>query len=198
MGVGLRVDVADRDEAVGGVDVVALAVELAEEAVVGGHAARIPSSVTAAARDAHELADLAAHEPRRVVVAVPRPGRSTSTTSSRPSFERQWSRHAARDCSRRRALRSLLHLRRTGSSAAVFVPGRGEYGKTCSFVRRASRDDAERVRERALVLGREADDDVGREVEVGRALEPAEIRRDGVAAAHRAQHAVVARLQRHV
>src|ERR1700757_1392904 len=45
----LRVDVADRDEAVGRGDVIALAVELAEEAVVV-HAARIPSSETAAPR----------------------------------------------------------------------------------------------------------------------------------------------------
>ena len=41
----LWVDVADGDEAVGGGDVVAVAVELAEEAVVI-HAARIPSLAT--------------------------------------------------------------------------------------------------------------------------------------------------------
>ena len=46
---GLRLDVADGDEAVGRGDVVTLAVELAEETVVA-HAARIPSSETAAAR----------------------------------------------------------------------------------------------------------------------------------------------------
>src|SRR6476620_6077144 len=45
----LRVAVADRDEAVGGGDVVALLIELAEEAVVV-HAAGIPSSETAAPR----------------------------------------------------------------------------------------------------------------------------------------------------
>ena len=45
----LRVDVADRDEAVGGSDVVALAVDLAEQAVAV-HAARIPSSTTPAPR----------------------------------------------------------------------------------------------------------------------------------------------------
>ena len=45
----LRVDVADRDEAVGRRDVVALAVERAEEAVVV-HAASTPSSETPAAR----------------------------------------------------------------------------------------------------------------------------------------------------
>src|SRR5206468_6273749 len=48
--VCLWVDVADRDEAVRCIDVLSVAVELAEEAVVGAHAARIPSSVTAAAR----------------------------------------------------------------------------------------------------------------------------------------------------
>src|SRR5262245_53653869 len=49
MGFRLRVDIPDRDEAVGRVDVVAVLVELAEETVVA-HAARIPSSVTPAAR----------------------------------------------------------------------------------------------------------------------------------------------------
>src|SRR4051812_45615190 len=48
--VRLRIKVANRDEAVGLVDVVSVAVEPAEEAVLGCHAARIPSSVTAAAR----------------------------------------------------------------------------------------------------------------------------------------------------
>ena len=48
--VGLRVDVADGDEAVSGGDVVAVAVEPAEESVLGAHAARTPSSETAAPR----------------------------------------------------------------------------------------------------------------------------------------------------
>ena len=59
-------------------------------------------------------------------------------------------------------------------------------------------DEPKRVRERGLVLGREPDDDVGRQVEVGQRLEPAQVGLCGVAAAHRAQHAVVARLQRNV
>ena len=47
----LRVDVADRDEAFGTCDVVALAIQLAEEAVLGrAHAASTPSSVTPAPR----------------------------------------------------------------------------------------------------------------------------------------------------
>ena len=49
VGVRLRVDVADRDEAFAARDVVAFANEPAEEAVVA-QAARIPSSVTAAPR----------------------------------------------------------------------------------------------------------------------------------------------------
>ena len=52
----LRVDVADGDEAVGRGDVVAFAVELAEETVLV-HAASIPSSETARAANADELAD---------------------------------------------------------------------------------------------------------------------------------------------
>ena len=55
------------------------------------------------------------------------------------------------------------------------------------------------LRERALVLGREADDHVARQVELAcERLETAEVGGDRVAAAHRAQHAVVARLERDV
>ena len=79
------------------------------------------------------------------------------------------------------------------------MPGRGEYGKTCTFVSPARSTVASVLRERGLVLGREADDHVARQVELGgERLEPAQVGRGRVAAAHRAQHAVVARLQRHV
>ena len=60
-------------------------------------------------------------------------------------------------------------------------------------------DGRERRRERGVVLGREADDHVAREVELaGERLEPAQVRVDGVAAPHRAQDAVVAGLERDV
>jgi hypothetical protein len=59
-------------------------------------------------------------------------------------------------------------------------------------------DDAQRVCERGLVLAREADDDVGGEVEVAEGLEAAQEGGRLVAARHRAEDAVVARLQRHV
>ena len=57
----------------------------------------------------------------------------------------------------------------------------------------------ERARKRALVLGREADDHVTRQVElVLERREPAQVGGDGVAASHRAQDTVVAGLERHV
>jgi threonylcarbamoyladenosine tRNA methylthiotransferase MtaB len=61
-----------------------------------------------------------------------------------------------------------------------------------------SGDDGECVPERALGLGRKADDRIGREVEVGERLEPAEIGGNAVAACHVPQHPVVTRLQRDV
>ena len=42
------------------------------------------------------------------------------------------------DAARSRALRSFLTARGTLSAASVFVPGRGEYGKTCTLVMPAS------------------------------------------------------------
>jgi len=62
-----------------------------------------------------------------------------------------------------------------------------------------SLDRAQRRRERGVVLGGEAHDHVARQVElVGEWREPAQVRVDAVTAAHRLQHAVVARLERHV
>ena len=84
------------------------------------------------------------------------------------------------------------------SDAAVRVPGRGEYGNTCTFVSPARATTSSVPAKAALVLCREADDHVAGEVEVGERLEPAQELVDGVAAPHRAQHAVVARLQRNV
>ena len=83
------------------------------------------------------------------------------------------------------------------SLAAVAVPGRGEYGNVhlgdaCSV------DDSERTFERTLVLAREADDHVRREVEVGEALEPPQERRGVVAPAPSSGGRVVSRLERNV
>jgi hypothetical protein len=57
-------------------------------------------------------------------------------------------------------------------------------------------DNVERARERLVVLAGKADDDVGREVELGERLEPRDVLGRRVATLHRAQDAVVARLER--
>ena len=59
-------------------------------------------------------------------------------------------------------------------------------------------DDLERPLKRVLVLGREADDDVRREVEVVQGLELGEELGSRVAALHRLQHGVVSGLERNV
>ena len=59
-------------------------------------------------------------------------------------------------------------------------------------------EHAARLLERLLVLGRKADDHVGRQVEVRERLESPEVGRGRVAPTHCAQHPVVARLQRNV
>ena len=116
-----------------------------------------------------------------------------------PSFACQRRRSSSCASARSRALRSFFTAGATGSSPAVAVPGRGEYGKTCTFVRPGALDRGERARERGVVLGREADDHVARQVELVRErLEPAEVGGGRVAASHRAQDAVVAGLERDV
>src|SRR4029450_13119901 len=59
-------------------------------------------------------------------------------------------------------------------------------------------NDAQRVREGALVLGRKADDHVRGEIEVLECREAPQIGLGRVAASHRAQHTVVAGLERDV
>ena len=93
----------------------------------------------------------------------------------------------------------FLHLRRHRILGRGAGAGARRVREDVHLRQARLRDDAQRVLERGLVLGREADDDVAREVEVvAQRLEPAEVRGGGVAAAHRAQDAVVARLERHV
>ena len=91
----------------------------------------------------------------------------------------------------------LLRLRRNGVLGRGSGAGTRRVGEDVHLRQARLRDDVQRVPERALVLGREADDDVAREVEVVlQRLEPAEVGGDGVAAAHRAQHRVIAGLER--
>ena len=87
--------------------------------------------------------------------------------------------------SRRRALALLLHLRRDRtSSAAVAVPGPRRVREDVHLRDAAPRGRRAGCSENAsLVLAGEADDHIGREVEVGEALEPAQIRRRPCSAA---------------
>jgi hypothetical protein len=63
---------------------------------------------------------------------------------------------------------------------------------------RSGRKDSPRLLEGLLVLGREPDDDISRQVEIGEGFEAPEVGRGRVPASHDAQHAIIARLQRHV
>ena len=198
MRVGARVDVRDRDEAVALPDVVALRIELAEEAVRRHRRSPPPR------RRRHA----------RARARQPEPSRRRATANSRRRIRARGGRRALRRsrrassasargkprASRRAAARcgASWPTAGTGSSAAVAVPGRGEYGKTCTFVTPAAAS-TRRVRSNACSssVGK-ADDHVGGQVEVRERLEAPEVRRGRVAPTHRAQHAVVARLQRHV
>ena len=119
-----------------------------------------------------ELAHLAVDEPRRVVVAVPAARPIDEDAIGRADLRRP---APARELVGERAQPARFAPssppRGTVSAAAVFVPGRGEYGKTWTRVRPGLLDDVERARERALVLAREPDDHVRGEVEVGERLE---------------------------
>ena len=162
-------DVPDRDEAVGGVHVVAVRDQVAEEAVrlrqrpAPPRRRRRPPRPERARRSARRRATACSRRrsrapgDRRERRPCSPPGSTSAPGTQRPTP------HGAR------ALRSLLTCRGTGSSAAVRVPGRGEYGKTCTLRDADCLHRRHRIGERALVLGREADDHVGREVEVARA-----------------------------
>ena len=104
---------------------VALAVELAEEAVL--RQLETPSSVTSTAANGDELAHLPVDEPRRVVVAVAAAG----AVDEHHVVERRACAASARalpprESARSRAERAFFSCGSTVSAAAVRVPGRGE------------------------------------------------------------------------
>ena len=172
---------------------------LAEEAVLRLHAT-IPSSVTAARAHAHELADRAR---RRATASSRRRSRGRGGRRARRprarASSRQRRRHASCESGAQARAALLLHLRRH----RVVGGGRRSGPRRVRedvHLRRARPSPTTRsvARERRLVLGREADDHVGRQVEVRERRQTPQVGRRGVAAAHRAQHAVVARLERDV
>ena len=115
-----------------------------------------------------------------------------------PTFDSQRRRQSSVESARKRAPRSFFTAGGTVSAAAVTVPGRGEYGKTCTFVIPAARTTVERALEGCVVLAGKPDDHVGREIEARERLDLGEVLRDRVPPSHRPQHAVVARLERDV
>ena len=135
MGFRLRRDVANRNETVRRVNVITVGDQRAEQAVV-----------TPQRRSPHRR-----RRPGRGREPKCRPERRGTTACSRRrirdrdgrSGHDRWSRHdlsSAAGTPRRRAARSsALRCRftagATGSSTAVDVPGRGEYGKTWTFVK---------------------------------------------------------------
>ena len=174
--------------------------EAAEEAVILRQRRAPPPPET-------PTAPRASHRPppsRRGATACSRrrsrdPGRSTRTTSLRadPTAPTGAARIVG-CCAEPRAAFLLDLAGAPGSSPAVRVPGRGEYGKTCTLVMPRSATTSI-VRAKAdVVLGREADDHVGREIEVAERLDARTVLRDRVTPSHRAQHSVVTRLERNV
>ena len=90
--------------------------------------------------DGDELAERTVDEPGRVVGAVAAAGpvdeHDVAAADLRAPSARGRPRPRARAAGRSR---SFFTSGGTVSSAAVRVPGRGEYGKTCTFVSRAAR-----------------------------------------------------------
>ena len=195
--LGGRLNVADRYETVGGVNMVAVRHELAEEAVRLRQRPAPP-------------------RPRRQPPRPPRARRSArrrATACSRPRSQAPGGRRARHLCfppgstSERDTLRPTLRgAARCGplDVARDGIVARGPRSRPRRVREDMHLGDADclhgghRIRERALVLGREADDHVGREVEVLERLDAGAVLPDCVTAPHRAQHLVVARLQRHV
>src|SRR5918996_5516023 len=142
-----------------------------------------------------QLADPRVDEPGRVVVAVP---------ASRAVDEHAVGRSELRLPAP--AAELVRERAQPRASLALDLPGNGVRGggrgprarrvrKHVHLRHPRALDDAERVLERGLVLAREADDDVARQVEVAERLELREELGGGVAPAHRAQHGVVTRLK---
>ena len=178
-------------------DVLALGNEAAEQAALRRRRQGSPPRTTPTAARRRSCADLAVEEPRRVVVAVAAPRPVDEHAIGRADFVRQRRRESSSESARSRALRSFF------TRAAPCPPPPSPCRDAASTGRRGraepgTLDHRERALEGSLVLAREPDDDVGGEVEVGERLELREVLRRRVASPHRAQDAVVSRLQRDV
>ena len=193
------VDVAHRDEARCSVHVLALAHEAAEEAVRISHRRSLRRSPRAPAR-------------ARTCRAARRRARASSRRRSRGRGGRRARRPRCRAsapsapdsrCRTRRATAPTAPASppRNGVSRGGRRPGpRASTGRRAPSSPRRPRRRATVRSNAALVLAREADDHVGRDVEAGLAerRDLAQVLRTVVAAPHGAQHVVVARLERDV
>ena len=158
----------------------------------------MPSSVTARPRTVHELPHRRLDEPGRVVGAVAAAG--PVDEDDVVAADLLGPAGAARLVGERAQPGAplLLHVRRHRVLGGRLRarPRRVREDVHLGQPRRPHR--LERALEREVVLGGKADDHVGGEVEVRQRLELPQVGLDRVAARHRLQHAVVARLERHV
>src|SRR4051812_39289735 len=92
----------------------------------------------------------------------------------------------------------LLHREWNGVVSGRDGSGSRRVREDVDFCDAGRLDDVERVPESTLGFRRKADDRVGRQVEVRERLEAAQVRLRRIAPRHVPEHAVVARLQRHV
>ena len=107
----------------------------------------------------------------RVVAAVAgrpalRARLSTSTSSTRRASRPRWRRPSASEAAQLAAAALLLRGRHRVAERSASVPGAAEKLNVCTCVMPAARTAAERALEGRVVLGRIADDHVGRHVHV--------------------------------
>ena len=193
----LRVDVADGDEAFGRRDVIALRGRACRRG--SRQAATDPLLGHGCAANADELPNRGVDEPRRVVVAVAAAGTVDEDDVVAADLRRP-ARAAGLVRERAQARAALALHRRRHRVVALGRPCRAGASREDVQLRQpASRATRTVFSNASSSSVGKADDDVAREVELLlQRREPAEERRRGVAPPHRAQHAVVARLQRHV
>ena len=154
--------------------------------------------MTGRAAHADELADGSVDEPGRVVGAVAAAGPVDEDDVVAADLVRPAGAAGGVGERAQAGAPLLLHLRRhrVGVGRPRSRPGRVR--EDVHLRQPGGTHGLERALERRVVLGREADDHVRGQVELLERLELAQVGRDRVAARHRLQHAVVARLERHV
>src|SRR3954454_23490422 len=154
-----------------------------------GHAAR---------PDADELAALASHQPGRIVIAVPA-ARAVDEDDVLAPYLRAPALEARNPRMLAQALAALaLDVRRDAVGGRGRRPGPRRVWEHVDVRDRGPVDDLEGPAKGSVVFSRGTGDHVGRQVEIGERLYAAQVRGAVVAPPHRAQHAILAGLQRNV